>query len=63
MAKWYAMCSNDNDTKIEFQNEIFTYFGLSTVTIMEEATKNFCSLVDSTVTLLISACPKKGIEA
>lgn len=54
------MCSTDNDTRIEFQNEIFTYFSLSGVTIMEEATNNFCAIVDNTIKLLQSACPKKG---
>lgn len=58
MAKWYALCSPDNDTRIEFQNEIFTYFSLSRVDLMEEATNNFCSIVANTVTFLQAACPK-----
>ena len=60
VAKWYALWSTDNNTKIEFQNEIFTYFSISRVDMMAEATNNFCSIVDSTVKFLQSACPKKG---
>lgn len=58
VAKWYALCSADNDTRIEFQNEIFTYFSIAHVDMMQEATNNFCAIVDKTVKLLQSACPK-----
>jgi hypothetical protein len=57
--KWNALCSEDNDTRIEFQNEIFTYFSISHVDVMAEAIENFCLIVDSTTKLLISACPKQ----
>lgn len=62
VAKWYAICSSSNNTRIEFQNEIFSYFGISHNDMMNEATNNFCQLVDNTVTLLKSSCPKMGQE-
>ena len=58
--KWYALCSTNNDTRIEFQNEIFTYFSISHQDMMEEATNNFCSIVENTITLLESSCPLQG---
>lgn len=62
VAKWNALCTYDNDTRIEFQNEIFTYFGLAHVDLMEEATHNFCSIVDKTTKLLQASCPKMDSE-
>jgi hypothetical protein len=41
---------------------MFTYFSLSHVDTMQEATNNFCAIVDKTTKLLISACPKMGKE-